>query len=139
MKRLTHVLVAAALVSCLAGPALAQAPRPGQMGMSGKMDPVMMQQMIQKMMPSPNDPASTKEFKEAQMKMMQNMQTEYTGNADVDFRNGMIPHHQGAIEMAKVVLEYGKDPEIRKLAEDIIAAQEKEIAWMEGWLKTQAQ
>ena len=41
--------------------------------------------------------------------------------------------------MAKVVLQHGKDPEIRKLAEAIIASQEKEIAWMEGWLKKQGQ
>jgi len=129
MKRLTQVLVAAALISCLAGPALAQA------GMSGKMDPAMMQQMIQKMMPSPNDPASTKEFKEAQMKMMQNMQTEYTGNADVDFRNGMIPHHQGAIDMAKIALKYAKNTETKTLAQNIIKAQEKEIADMQAWLK----
>ncbi len=58
-----------------------------------------------------------------------------TGNADIDFVQGMIPHHQGAIDMAKVQLEKGSDPEIRKLCEGIIAAQEKEIAMMQEWLK----
>jgi uncharacterized protein (DUF305 family) len=51
----------------------------------------------------------------------------------------MIPHHQGAIDMAKVVLEHGKDPEVRKLAEAIIKAQAEEIAWMRGWLEKRGQ
>ena len=57
-----------------------------------------------------------------------------TGDADVDFVSGMIPHHQGAIDMAKVVLEKGADPEIKKLAEGIVKAQETEIKMMNDWL-----
>jgi uncharacterized protein (DUF305 family) len=68
-------------------------------------------------------------------KMMAGMMVPYTGNADVDFAKGMIPHHQGAIDMAKVALEFGKDPEIRKLAETIAAAQTGEITFMQNWLK----
>lgn len=73
-------------------------------------------------------------FMEANDRMHQSMAIEYTGNADVDFIKGMIPHHQGAVEMAKIVLEHGQDPEVRKLAEAIIAAQEAEIKWMTDWL-----
>jgi uncharacterized protein (DUF305 family) len=87
------------------------------------------------MQPADSDAASTKDFKAAHAKMMEDMAVAYTGNTDVDFVRGMIPHHQGAIDMAKVELKYGKDPEIRKLAEAIIAAQEKEIGQMRAWLK----
>jgi Domain of unknown function (DUF305) len=71
--------------------------------------------------------------------MHEGMNITFTGNADVDFVNGMIAHHQGAVDMAKVVLAFGKDPEIRKLAEAIIQAQESEIAQMRAWLKRNAQ
>jgi uncharacterized protein (DUF305 family) len=62
------------------------------------------------------------------------METKQTGDADIDFVTGMIPHHQGAIDMAKIVLEKGKDPEIKTLAEGIIKAQESEIKMMNDWL-----
>jgi uncharacterized protein (DUF305 family) len=78
---------------------------------------------------------STEGYKAAMDKMHTDMMaSEYTGNADVDFVRGMIPHHQGAIDMAKVELANGKDPEIRKLAESVIAAQEAEIKQMQDWL-----
>ena len=67
------------------------------------------------------------------------MNITYSGDSDVDFVKGMMPHHQGAIEMAKIVLKSGKDPEIRKLAEGIITAQEGEIAQMQVWLKAHGQ
>ncbi|MGB3415168.1 MAG: DUF305 domain-containing protein [Mesorhizobium sp.] len=62
------------------------------------------------------------------------MAMQYTGNADADFVRAMIPHHQAAIDMARVLLDHGKDPKLRKLAQNIITAQEKEITEMEDWL-----
>lgn len=73
-------------------------------------------------------------FEAVNAKMHKNMMIDMTGDADADFMNGMIPHHQGAIDMANVLLKYGKDPVTRKLAEDIIKAQESEIAMMKDWL-----
>jgi uncharacterized protein (DUF305 family) len=78
-------------------------------------------------------------FRGINAKMHEAMDITYTGNPDVDFVRGMIPHHQGAIDMAKTVQAFGKNPEVKKLAEDIIKAQEGEIAWMNEWLKKNAQ
>jgi uncharacterized protein (DUF305 family) len=77
---------------------------------------------------------SSKAFEAAMQKMHQGMMVGYTGDADVDFVKGMLPHHQGAVDMANIELQYGKDPELRKLAEDIVKAQESEIAFMNAWL-----
>jgi uncharacterized protein (DUF305 family) len=76
---------------------------------------------------------ATRAYHAANDKMHKDMNIRYTGDADKDFVAGMIPHHQGAVEMAKVVLQYGKDPEIKALAEGIIREQEKEIAQFRAW------
>ena len=58
------------------------------------------------------------------------------GKTDHDFIEMMIPHHQGAVDMAKAVLLYTKDPEIRNIALGIIAEQQTEIHVMQAWLKS---
>jgi uncharacterized protein (DUF305 family) len=58
-----------------------------------------------------------------------------TGDPDHDFAAMMIPHHQGAVDMAKVELLYGKDPVLRRLAQEIIVTQEQEIEVMRMRLK----
>lgn len=64
-------------------------------------------------------------------RMMEDMHAPgYTGNADVDFLAMMIPHHEGAVEMARLVLVHGKDPLTRQLAGEIIASQTSEIGAM---------
>lgn len=85
-----------------------------------------------------NAAPSTVAYEAAMARMHTGMAIAYTGNADVDFVAGMIPHHQGAIDMAEVVLKYGSDPEVKKLAEAVISAQTQEIAWMQAWLAKNA-
>ncbi len=82
---------------------------------------------------SAGDAPSTAAYQKAMHTMHRQMDIDYTGNADADFVAGMIPHHQGAVDMAKTELQYGKDPALRKLATGIVAAQEKEIRLMKQW------
>lgn len=82
---------------------------------------------------------STAAYRAANDKMHKDMDIAFSGDADIDFIRGMIPHHQGAIDMARVVLQHGKDEETRRLARQIIADQEREIAEMKAWLAKRGQ
>ncbi len=105
-------IVLAALV-LLAGTALAQAPAPHMAGMPDGADAAMMAGMD----------TMNHDMRAAPM----------TGDTDHDFVAMMIPHHQGAIDMAEVELRSGRDPRLLKFARRIVAAQEREIRVMQAW------
>lgn len=120
------VLTAAACTLIVSGAFAQPAAPPSGMGMQG-MD-------MKMMMPNASDSKSTAGYKAAMMKMMTSM-PQFSGDADVDFMKGMRMHHQAAIDMAKVVAANGKDAEVKKLAQGIVTAQEKEISTIDAWLK----
>lgn len=76
-------------------------------------------------------PEFSRKMGESMQRMMADMHANVaSGNADADFLTMMIPHHAGAVEMARLVLEHGRDPPTRQLAQDIIASQTIEIESM---------
>jgi uncharacterized protein (DUF305 family) len=88
---------------------------------------------------APKDPAAAKTTAEAPFlaenaaamdRMMADMDVKPTGDVDADFVAMMIPHHQGAIDMAQAVLRYGKNEQIRRIAQEIVVEQQQEIAAM---------
>jgi uncharacterized protein (DUF305 family) len=126
MPRIFSALSTAALVAlALSGPAIAQTDHSGHGTTAG-----------QAAAPAPDATTAYKAAMDTMHGAMSSM--EYSGDADIDFARGMIPHHQAAIDMARIVLEHGKDAEIRKLAEEIIEAQEREIKQLETWLAAHA-
>ena len=126
--RTTLLTTAAAMLLALPASAQSASPAPGDHGgdhaaMAAPVSP-----------PANADQA----YAQAMAKMHAAMTVAPTGDADVDFVRGMIPHHQGAIDMARIQLEFGQDPELRAMSEEIIAAQEDEIARMQQWLEANA-
>jgi uncharacterized protein (DUF305 family) len=129
MKKLSTLLASAAVVALVAGNAMAGTPSHGSMHHAGAHH-VSAPKLSKKLR---RDPA-VKAYIQANDLMHKDMNIAYSGNADVDFVRGMIPHHQGAVDMAKVQLQYGKDEELKELTRRIITWQEAEIGFMKQWL-----
>jgi uncharacterized protein (DUF305 family) len=81
------------------------------------------------------DTPATKSFRDISARMHREMDIRYTNDVDVDFVRAMIPHHESGVEMARVVLAHSKEPETRRLAEEVIRAQGAEITQMRDFLK----
>lgn len=79
---------------------------------------------------SPADRAYTQSMQAMQDKMRA---MKPTGDPDMDFVMMMAPHHQAAVEMATAYLKYGSDPELKKMAQDIVSSQKREIGQMKDW------
>ncbi len=78
----------------------------------------------------PDEAAFLAENEAAMTRMMAAMEIKPSGDVDKDFVAMMVPHHQGAIDMAQAVLRYGRNEQIRRLAQEIIVTQQQEIAVM---------
>jgi uncharacterized protein (DUF305 family) len=120
----TRSLVLAAALTALPALAWAQGAHGGH---SGHSTPAQTAQ-------TPSAP-STQGYRQANETMHRNMDITFSGDSDVDFVRSMIPHHQGAIDMAKVALQHTSDEQIRKWATEVIRKQDREIAEMQTWLK----
>jgi len=120
----TRSLVLAAALTALPALAWAQGAHGGH---SGHSTPAQTAQ-------TPSAP-STQGYRQANETMHRNMDISFSGDSDVDFVRSMIPHHQGAIDMAKVALQHTRDEQLRKWATAVIREQEREIAEMQTWLK----
>lgn len=115
MRQRPLACIGVLLVACLAGPA-AQAHDHGQ-GADGAA-------AVSEEAPFLTENAA------AMDRMMADMEVKPTGDIDADFTAMMIPHHQGAIDMAVAYLRYGQNPQLRRLAQEIVVEQQQEIAAM---------
>lgn len=82
----------------------------------------------------PNKPASRAYLQSMETMNKAMMSQPMTGDADHDFASMMRSHHQAAVDMAKVEIQYGRNPEMKKMAEKVVADQSREIKQLDTWL-----
>jgi uncharacterized protein (DUF305 family) len=127
MKTSLPLSAAAAILLLAAGAAFGQ-------GMRGPSTPRLEPHLAGQPPAVQGEPQSTADLKAATEKT--NDATEdlpYSGNADRDFVTNILPHQQGVADIAKVELQYGKDPQLRKLAQSILDAQQSQMAELQQW------
>lgn len=125
-----HLILAAALL--VASPALAQDHRAhGGAAAAAKASDAAADARVK-----PDARAASREITAINARMHAGMSVAPTGDIDLDFVRNMIPHHQGAIQMAELTLRHSTDPTIRTLARNIAGAQRREITAMRAWLRT---
>jgi uncharacterized protein (DUF305 family) len=107
-----------------------------QGGMMGGMNPGQAMPGMGAPRASGDESAPSLALRAAVDKMHRDMAIAYSGDVDIDFVKGMIAHHQAAVDMAKIVIAFGKDKEVRKTAEEIAKTQEVEIDFLREWLRT---
>lgn len=83
---------------------------------------------------SGSETPAQKAFREANDRMHAAMTVPSSGDVDLDFARGMLPHHQGAVDMANIQLRHGTDPEMKSLAIKVVQTQKEEIRQMEEWI-----
>lgn len=127
-----RTLASIALLAALVTTASAQMSGQGPQGMPGGMQGTMREMM--RSMESARTPAA-KAYAQAMDKMHKDMAIEFSDNAGADFARAMIPHHQGALDMAQVALQYAQDDEIRRIAQKTIDDQTKDIKELRSWLE----
>jgi uncharacterized protein (DUF305 family) len=127
MKTSLPLAAAAAVLLLAAGAAFGQ-------GMRGPSTPRLEPHLAGQPPAVQNEAPSTTDYKAATEKTTNaTEELPYSGNADHDFVTGMLPHQQGVVDIAKVELQYGKDPALRKLAQSILDTQQSQMAELQQW------
>ncbi len=134
MRRVTSTMAAIIAASALAASAGAQTQAPASRPAAGRSTngDVVMSQQSPATKPRPPT-AATNAYKEAATQLQLDMGIPYSGDADKDFAALLAAYHKGAAAIAKIELQHGTDPEMRRLAEKIVSTDEKEMKMLHDW------